>query len=71
MVYNDAVKNSGSPHSGEPVGAYNPGGTNPPYRFLVVDDEMHIHPSSAEVLIRRETIFFRAEHFHKPPTESG
>jgi hypothetical protein len=49
------MKDHKTEHAGEPVGAYIRSGTNPPCRILVVDGDIGVRQSSAEVMIRHET----------------
>jgi uncharacterized protein (DUF302 family) len=49
------MKDHKTEHAGEPVGAHVRSGTNLPCRILVIDGDMGVRQSSAEVLIRHET----------------
>ena len=50
-----AVSDNSTSYAGESAGTQARCGTNPPRRILVVDGEMGLRQSSAEVLIRCET----------------
>jgi hypothetical protein len=49
------MKDHRTSHTGASTGVQTRCGTNPPHRILVVDGDLNIHQSSAEVPIRHET----------------